>query len=194
MASFGFDNVKMLRRKGHARPIRQEVPLAALGYLRHAADLIEMDEAELEKDRAEGVGFSPYWDPRLRRSRDLRKALYQRLCQQGLLTWRRRLKGRAGIFVVKKKDGLQRLIIDARAANRAHRPPPTTRLGSSRCMADLDLSDPRLKASGFGGLGSGAAARPHGVEGDVGDCFYNYTIPELASWFGFEDRFDTEEL
>jgi hypothetical protein len=47
-------------------------------------------------------------------------------------------------------------------------------------MADLDLSDPRLKASGFGGLGSGAFS-PAGREGDVGDCFYNFTIPELAS-------------
>ncbi|CAK0875323.1 unnamed protein product [Prorocentrum cordatum] len=176
LASFDFDKVKILHRGVHA------------------SDLIERDEAEVEKDRAEGQGFSPYWDPALRRSRDLRKLLYQRLSQQGHLTWRRRLKGRAGIFVVKKKDGLQRLIIDARAANRAHRPPPTTRLGSSRCMADLGLSDPRLKASGFGGLGSGSAAGPAGLEGDVGGCFYNFTIPELASWFGFEGRFDTAEL
>ncbi|CAK0831794.1 unnamed protein product [Prorocentrum cordatum] len=193
LASFDFDKVKILHRKVHVRPMRRELPASAAGYLRHASDLIEMDEAELERDRAEGVGVTPYWDPLLRRSRDLRKRLYQRLDQQGLLTWRRRLKGHAGIFVVKKKDGLQRLIIDARAANRAHRPPPTTRLGSSRCMADLDLSDPRLKASGFGGLGSGAFS-PAGREGDVGDCFYNFTIPELASWFGFADRFDTREL
>ncbi|CAK0863104.1 unnamed protein product, partial [Prorocentrum cordatum] len=194
LASFDFDKVKILHRKVHVRPIRRELPPAALGYIRHASDLIERDEAELEKDRAEGQGFSPHWEPRLRRSRDLRKRLCQRLSQQGLLTWRRLLKGRAGIFAVKKKDGLQRLNIDARAANRAHRLPPTTRLGSSRCMADLDLSDPRLKASGFGGVGSGAAASPAGLEGDVGDCFYNFTIPELASWFGFEDRFDTAEL
>ncbi|CAK0806201.1 unnamed protein product [Prorocentrum cordatum] len=191
LASFEFDQVKILRRKVHVRPIRRELPPAALGYLRHSADLIEMGETELEKDRAESAGSSPHWDPKLRRSRDLQRRLYQRLCQQGLLTWRRRLKGRAGIFVVKKKDGPQRPIIDARAANRAHRPPPTTRLGSSRCMADLDFSDPRLRASGFGGIGSGLAASPRGEEGDVGDCFYNYTVPELASWFGFEDRFDT---
>ena len=60
-------------------------------------------------------------------------------------------------------------------------------------MADLDLSGPRLKASGFGGLGSGAAC-PAGREGDVGDCFYNFTVPELASWFGFTDQFSTAEL
>ncbi|CAK0829777.1 unnamed protein product, partial [Prorocentrum cordatum] len=138
LASFDFDKVKFLHRRVHVRPTRRELPPAALGYLRHASDLIESDQAELEKDRAEGEGFSPHWDPALRRSRDLRKRLYQRLSQQGLLTWRRRLKGRAGIFVVKKNPG--------------------------------------------------------GARGDVGDCFYNFTIPELASWFGFEDRFDTVEL
>ena len=93
--------------------------------------------------------------------------------------------------MVKKKDELQRLIIDARGANECHRTPPTTRMGSPRCMSDLDLSDPRLKASGFGDLEPWA---PHGSEGDVGDCFYNYTVPELASWFGFSDAFSTAEL
>ncbi|CAK0856608.1 unnamed protein product [Prorocentrum cordatum] len=61
-------------------------------------------------------------------------------------------------------------------------------------MADLDLSGPRLKASGFGGLGSGPAASPRGEEGDVGGCFYYYTLPELAPWFCFEGHFDTYEL
>ena len=51
--------------------------------------------------------------------------------------------------------------------------------------------DPRLKASGFGDLEPWA---PHGSEGDVGVCFYNYTVPELASWFGFLDSFSIAEL
>ncbi|CAK0842560.1 unnamed protein product [Prorocentrum cordatum] len=180
LASFDIDMVKILRRKVHVRPLRRGLPAAALGYIRHSAGLIEMGAAELEKERTEGA--------------ELRGRLLQRLTQQGPLTWRLRLKGRAGICLVKKKDGLQRLIIDARAENRAHRPAPTTRLGSSRCMGDLDLSDPRLKAFCFGGIGSGSAAYPSGLEGDAGRCFYKYTIPELASWFGFEDRFGAEEL
>ena len=65
LAGFDFDKVKILHGEVHVRPIRRELPPAALGYLRHAADLIEMDEAELEKDRAEGTGISPYWDPNL---------------------------------------------------------------------------------------------------------------------------------
>ncbi|CAK0869503.1 unnamed protein product [Prorocentrum cordatum] len=129
----------------------------------------------------------------LRRDPDLRKRLRQRSSQQGLLTRRPLQKGHAGIFAV-KKDGPQRLIMDAQAANRARRLPPPIRSGSSRCMADLDLSDPRLRASGFGGLSSGPPASPTGLKGDVGDCVYNFTVPELASRFGFEDRFDAEEL
>ncbi|CAK0884926.1 unnamed protein product, partial [Prorocentrum cordatum] len=112
-----FDKVKILHRRVQVRPIRRELPPAALGYLRHASGLIERGEAELEKGRAEGQGFSPHWDPAHRRSRDRRKRLHQRLSQQGLLTRRRRLKGRAGIFAAKKNDGPQRLTIDARAGH-----------------------------------------------------------------------------
>ena len=82
----------------------------------------------------------------------------------------------AFLLSAKKKDGFQRLIIDARAACAAHRTPPTTRLGSARCMADLDLSDPRLRASGFGGLGEFG---PEGREGDVGTAS---TITQLSAW------------
>lgn len=31
------------------------------------------------------------------------------------------------------------------------------------------------------------------MEGDVGDCFYNYRIPELGSWFGFDDPLPRSE-
>ncbi|CAK0802975.1 unnamed protein product [Prorocentrum cordatum] len=49
LASFDFDKVKILHRRVHVWPIRRELPPAALGYLRHASDLIERDEAELGK-------------------------------------------------------------------------------------------------------------------------------------------------
>ena len=50
-------------------------------------------------------------------------------------------------------------------------------------MADIDLSDPRLQSAGFGEFGRFS---PHEEEGEVGDCFYNWTAEELASWFAFE--------
>ncbi|CAK0896962.1 unnamed protein product [Prorocentrum cordatum] len=48
LASFDYDKIKILRGRVHVRPIRRELPPAALGYLRRASDLIEKDEAELE--------------------------------------------------------------------------------------------------------------------------------------------------
>ena len=46
-------------------------------------------------------------------------------------------------------------------------------------MIDLDLSEAGLKHAGFGGV-----PEVCGNEGDVGDCYYNFALPELASWFG----------
>ena len=191
LASFDFDKVKILHRDLNIRPLRGELPPAARGYLQNFREFIEKTEEELEVERAEGQSFVPYWDPRLRASRRERLRLYQRLQKQGLLSFRRKVKALAALFVVKKKDGMQRLIVDARQACAAHRPPPLTRLGSVRCMAELDLSDPRLRSSGFGEL---APPAPFGQEGDVGDCFYNFSIPELGSWFGLDDPMDTSEL
>lgn len=44
-----------------------------------------------------------------------------------------------GIFVVPKEDGMQRLIIDARNANKAFSPPPNPDLPYPRILADLYL-------------------------------------------------------
>ena len=191
IAKYDFDKVKILHREVSVRPIRGELPPSAAGYITHYRDLIERNEAEIEKDRDEGRVATPHWDLRLKSSRALRFQLYRRLHRQGLLSFRRKVKCLAGLFEVRKKDRMQRLIVDARGACASHRAPPTTRLGSTRCMADLDLSDPRLRAAGFGELGGVA---PFGLEGDVGDCFYNYSIPELASWFGLNDRTKVSDL
>lgn len=193
LAPYGFKLVQILHRKVYVRPIYDELPPLVQGYLRWFPGMIEKDEGTLERERAEGTQIRPYWDPRLRASRTARTQLYVRLFQQGLLSFRRRLKSRAGIFTVRKKDGMQRLIIDARCANWAHRSPPTTttRLGSPRCMAEIGLSDPRLLSTGFGPIGS---FEPAGVEGDVGGCFYNFSVPELASWIGFADTYLVSEL
>lgn len=191
LAPYEFERVKILHRKVHVRPIYDELPPMVQGYLRWFPDMIEKDEGTLEREQAEGAQIRPSWDPRLRGCRWKRTKLYFRLFEQGLLSFRRKIKSRAGIFTVRKKDGPQRLIIDARCANWAHRSPPTTRLGSPRRMAELDLSDPRLASTRFGPI---EGFEPAGVKGDVGDCFYNYTVPELASWFGFADTYLVSDL
>ena len=56
-------------------------------------------------------------------------------------------------------------------------------------MVDLDLSEADLRSSGFGGL-----PEICGNEGDVGDCYYNFSIPELGSWFGVDMPMDFDTL
>lgn len=68
-----------------------------------------------------------------------------------------------------------RLIIDARRANWAHRPPPCTRLATPRALLDLQFK-----------RASAGAPCAFGVEADVADCFYNFVCEATASWFGID--------
>ena len=83
------------------------------------------------------------------------------------------------------------MIIDARLTNRLHHSPPVTRLASSACYRDLDLSSegacfPVGHSSADDGTG-------YGQEADVADCFDNYSIEELAEWFGIDEPLSAEE-
>ena len=80
----------------------------------------EREQARFDEHRPTPL---PYNDPKLRDRRFLRK-LVERLHAVGLITWRRRIKSFIGFFAVTKKDGMQRLIGDARAASHIHRRPP----------------------------------------------------------------------
>ena len=83
------------------------------------------------------------------------------------------------------------MIVDARLPNRMHHSPPVTRLASSACYRDLDLSS---EGACFP-LGHSSADNGTGCaqEADVSDCFYNYSIEELAEWFGVDEPLSAEE-
>ena len=89
-----------------------------------------------------------------------------------------------------------RLIVDARVPNACHQRPPTTRLATPEAFSNLDLSPETLEEAGFGGIwgDSDSDSSADGLEGDVGDCFYNFQTQKLASWFSTGDWFSVEEL
>ncbi|CAE8642006.1 unnamed protein product [Polarella glacialis] len=187
LASFDISKIKVLSRPLRPQEAASLCPPRTAGYYKHFRHVIERDERELEVLRESNYdGLTPYWDPKLKRSRGTRIGLYQALHRVGLLTFRRRAKAKVGFFVVAKKDGMQRLIVDARVPNMCHRRPPPTRLGTSGAYLDLDLGD--HAASGFGPV-----YEPSGNEGDVGDCFYNFLQEDLASWFCADDWMTSEE-
>lgn len=127
----------------------------------------------LSPDPPSDESFSPYWDPQLRFNKSKRLDFILRLHRSGLVSLRRSPKSFIGAFFVKKKtpDAI-RMVLDCRGTNRLHQPPPTTRLGSARGYADLDLSQ-EPEGSGWG------------IEADVNDAFYNFSIPELTHYFAF---------
>ena len=184
LADFDMDKIKILRRRRPVLPAYDLLPPHGQVYLDYFAELIEKTSTELASDLEHEDPIEPYWDPRLKRDKDLRFRFYQSLDAAGLLTFRRRRKARVGFFVVHKKDGMQRLIVDARQANQCHRRPPTTRLATAAGMAELDFIGEEM--SGCGPV-SGACLGPSMAAGDVGDCFYNFSVDCLSSWFCTDD-------
>lgn len=181
---------------------RRLKPMDAIGlcpphvkcFLQYHAQMIEKTSEEISSDNVDGPQISPYWDPVLRNSRQARIQLYQALDRSGLLCFRRRRKSVISFFTVKKKDGWQRLILDCRATNMCHRKPPSTRLSTPSCFSGIDMTDETFASCGYGGVLGQSDFQAAGNEGDAGDCFYNFAIPSLASWFATKDDFLVEEL
>eukprot|EP00438_Fugacium_kawagutii_P019574 Skav228158 [mRNA] locus=scaffold439:19428:23715:+ [translate_table: standard] len=205
LAQYDAEKIKIFKRTLRPLEARSLCSKDVEAQLKHFRQFIERSEEEILASYPGGLGVEPYWDPRLKKSLSNREDLYSRLWKAGLLSFRRKRKALIAFFVVKKKDGMQRLICDARQANRCHRPPPPTKLSTPAAFGDLDLSDYNLmEQQGFGeifGLHDGEGVQSQcprvacqGNEGDVGDCFYNFTIEELASWFCTMDSFSTERL
>lgn len=193
LASFDSSKVKILHRRLNPSNAEDLLPPESRFYLDHFQELIERPQHEVETLASQDDFPQPYWDPTLKRSRKKRLELYKLLWNANLLTFRKRRKARAGLFVVRKKDGMQRLIIDARQANACQNRPPVTQLSTGAGMVSLDLSPASLEAQGFSPVGD----RPPQCcfeSGDVADCFYNFRVEKLASWFAFDDRFTIGEL
>eukprot|EP00438_Fugacium_kawagutii_P014873 Skav225062 [mRNA] locus=scaffold2293:21259:24786:- [translate_table: standard] len=201
LASYNPDKIKIFKRRLTPMDARSLCPPEVRRQLELFPQFIERTEDEISTLYPDGLQVEPYWDPALRRDRKLREDLYVRLWNTGLLTFRRRRKALVAFFCVKKKDGMQRLICDARQANKCHRAPPSTQLSTPTSFSSIDLTDYNLMGQGFGEIfglhdadGFSPATSCRGAEGDVGDCFYNFSIEELASWFSTRDSFNTHHL
>ena len=193
VAAFDITKIKVLKRQLEPKDTISLGTDEVRHYLQSPEELIvrpswELEAADFKVDLPE-----PFWSPELRRSLKRRIELYGKLRDANLLTFRRRRRARAGIFTVMKKDGMQRLIVDARQANACHYTPPKARLSTPSGILAVDFSEVSMENSGFGGV-AGDWDPPSGEAGDVGDCFYNFQVPFMASWFAFDDRFTTQQL
>ena len=186
--------VKVLQGVVRPRELAERISGGAAHYYDNFVTEIERSEEELEK-MAEGGLISPiepYWDPVLKGDQEARVTFLKRLHALGLGGFRRRIKGKVGMFFCAKKDGMQRLVVDARAPNQQHRRPPSTRLGTGTALGMLDLSDDAARAAGADPVHTDYYA----ASLDLRDSFYQFSCRRLSSWFAcpWPERADTWEV
>ncbi|CAK0826564.1 unnamed protein product [Prorocentrum cordatum] len=118
---------------------------------------------------AESALKRPYYDPSLQGRPRRYARLLVALDGAGMLEWRRRGSPRVGLFTVWKKNGKQRLIVDARLSNLCFASPDPVDLatGGSFASLEVDPGPPVCLA-----------------QVDIQDAFYHLLLPpELVPFF-----------
>ena len=117
------DKFSVLHSGIQALPLRPRLPDVGVHFYDNADTLIcrTAEETEALVDNNDIEPVYPYWDVVLRRSRVKRLDLLKRLMSVGLVGLRLRIRARAALFFVEKKDGSLRLVVDGREASSLHR-------------------------------------------------------------------------
>ena len=167
-----------------AKPLYDRLPPIGQHFMNHASSLICREPAELERlvDAGNIQPVYPYWDVNLRHRRQLRLDLFRQLMKVGLVGLRLRIKARASLFFVTKKNDQLRLVVDGREASSLHKRPPSIGLGSASAVASVDLSDDALQAASS----ARQPAQVFGASADLRQGFYQMTWLQMGSWFGFD--------
>eukprot|EP00439_Symbiodinium_sp_Y106_P037111 s1103_g4.t1 len=185
LARYDPDKLKILRSRVRPRPLSEMLPPHVLPLFRRRHAHIVRSDSEFEtfkREHPDSCPHQPYWDPSLRQSLETRVDFLRWLYSVGIISFRRRIRSKVDVFFVKKKDpNAIRMVIDARVTNAHHRAPPVTRLGSGANFSELDLSQDGLRHHKLDGTEIG-----WGTEMDVSDCFYQFDLKEMASWFGID--------
>ena len=125
-----------------------------------------LSEAEIQaKVSAQGKPRS-FYAPELAGGGKEYEKLVQSLYSKRMVSFTRRKKCGVGLFVVSKKDGRLRLIIDCRKLNFQLRAPPKTKLASTSSFSEVNI-----------GSGDSMYYSSH----DVCDCFYQFEVPDWLS-------------
>ena len=117
--------------------------------------------------------ITSYCDPLLKKQKKHMISFVNQLNKAGILSWTRVRKGRVAPFLVWKKNGKQRLVLDCRQVNELFRDPPAMRMGGLSSLA--------------------AVAIPEGEElyisqVDIKDCFWQCLLPMSSLKFSVSMR------
>eukprot|EP00973_Karenia_brevis_P084010 11656732-Karenia_brevis.AAC.1 len=83
-----------------------------------------LSSEELEAVHERGLPRT-YMDPTLQHNESLYSEFIAQLFECGVISFAREVKCECGMFFVRKKNGMLRLILDARLANSFFRSPPS---------------------------------------------------------------------
>ena len=135
----------------------------------HAAFARPAEEVEAEIRASGRAGI--YWDPRLKNDKEAYADFIKELHSRCMIDLQANSPlHQVGIFVVYKKDGTLRIIVDARRVNQATREPPSTRLGSIAALSELQVGQDETLCFSCQ---------------DIAHCFYQLRLPEeLRQLFG----------
>lgn len=90
LASFDVSKIKIFSRRLKPMDAADLCPSHVKQHLKHHHQFIEKTQEEIDHLAQEGDRVRPYWDPKLRDSREERIKLYQALDSSGLLCFRRK--------------------------------------------------------------------------------------------------------
>ena len=105
LAPFDPDLLKVMKSDTVPKPAASLLPAHLAEILENPTTHLVRSEDEISKWTAENPNFRPYWDPSLASDRQARINLYKTLAAKNLVTYRRRIRAKVGIFFVWKSDG-----------------------------------------------------------------------------------------
>ena len=164
----GFTREKLSLPRGQAEPVmlRDLLPPLEGELLDGFRDRMMLSDEEIAGVLEHGIEKDRFMDPVLEHSPSKYHELIADLRGANLLGYTLAPKVQVGLFCVSKKAGKQRLIIDARRANRLFKKPPSTTLGSVEAWGRLE-SDSEIFFA----------------QEDVRDFFYRLQIPKPLGEF-----------
>ncbi|CAK0826393.1 unnamed protein product [Prorocentrum cordatum] len=112
---------------------------------------------------AEVDELGPAMDPILARSPSKCTEFLMSAFESGVVEPATEVRSFVGVFFVRKKDGLFRIIFDPRKTNSQFVPPDSVALASPEALGDLELP---------------AGQRLWVSEGDVENCYYQFLLPD----------------
>ena len=170
VVSYIRDRLSLPRDQAEPVMLEELLPRKELQMLIDFREHMMLSSEELAGVLEKGLENDKYFDPLLDSCPRKYHELIADMYGAKLLGFTTQPKVQVGLFCVSKKAGKQRLIVDARRANKIFKKPPSTVLGSVEAWGRLECEEDELFIA----------------QEDVKDFFYRLQIPkDLGEFFAF---------